>query len=108
MPRNNYGGAREGAGRPPGRKNDTTLTRETAWSEVMKRLSDASPDVTPLGMALALMREALVIGDLDRALTFGFAAMPYCHAKKAPVAERDPNAPTIAEISNDPDPEMAD
>ncbi len=48
------------------------------------------------------------MGDLELALEAMTIAMPFCHPKKAPVADKPADAPTVDDIAGDADPEMAD
>ncbi len=103
-----HGGLREGAGRPQGRRNNATLARERIMAEALRNIAAAIPNMTPLEATLGILRAAVAAGDVDRALHAAHMALPYVHARQAPVTAADPNAPTPLEIAADDDPEMDD
>ena len=89
MPR---GGARPGAGRPPGSPN--MRTREVARCA-------AAAGVSPVEAMLGIMRDALARGDEATALDAASRAAPYCHPRLAAVAFRDDTRERrLADLSN--------
>lgn len=89
---NNFGGRREGAGRPRGRKNDKTLAIEEAvkeaTSKVIKRLSlEEVKSRNPAEMLVLIAEEAYLAGDLRAAQAAYRDAAPYIVAKKAVIVD---------------------
>ncbi len=81
-----HGGARPGAGRPPGRKNSTTLAREAAIREatlaVVGEMGDnALAALDPLDILMMAARIALRAGDLPLAVSASDKAAPYKHRR---------------------------
>ncbi len=95
--------------RLPGKAAVPNAAMEAAIKGV---LDDLTPEqlakIGPREGLLRVMRWALRAGALPLFIDLATALMPYMHAKKTPLTERRPNAPTAEEIAADTDPLVAD
>jgi hypothetical protein len=103
------GGRREGAGRPVGRRNNSTIAKEKATqdaiSKVTQHLTQEEIDaLTPLGVMLLAMRAAVTAKDWHAALSAAEKAAPYLHGKKAADAPVAPGLPPELQADGSRDP----
>ncbi len=77
-------------------------------AEALQQIASAIPNLTPLDVALGILRAAVAAGDVERAIQMAHMTLPYMHPRQAPIAAIDVNAPTAAEIAADDDPEFMD
>jgi hypothetical protein len=92
------GGAREGAGRPKGRKNNDTIAREKATQAAIEKItSDLTQDeidkMSPVELMLHVMREMIKSGDLRTAVSVAEKVAPYTNAKKSSELPTAPGLP---------------
>jgi hypothetical protein len=62
----------------------------------------------PREVLMRAMRRALLDGVLPLATKIATDLMPYFHAKKTPVKDQDPDAPSAEDIAGDTDPKVKD
>jgi hypothetical protein len=82
------GGSRNGAGRPRGSRNKTTIARESAlkdaWTESYKNMTaEQISNLQPLDVMLIAMRLEFAAGDTKQAAIIAERAAIYCHAKRS-------------------------
>ena len=104
---------RKTGGRTKGTPNKKTLEKTAAIDAAINGvLDDLTPEqiaeMGPRDALLRVMRWALQARALPLFIDVATVLLPYMHAKKAPVAERDPDAPTASEIAADLDPDVMD
>ena len=100
-----HGGARKGAGRPRGRRNDTTVKREREANETLAKffseIDVEHKEFSPLETLLLVMHIHLRGGNLSGAANAARDAAPYVHSR---VEAIKPDFVIPADLKPDPTP----